>query len=424
MSDNSKSVPLKTMIGPKDYRTFAGPDWPSYEEILAGGTGTDPVIQAEVKDFVRMMEENYQAQTIHGDVLAIANQQRQRHVFFDKKYHAPHCQVPWNTMGVNAHGDVFICQSPSWVPRFVGNVLKSSSIYDVLNSDLALSIRQEILEGRYTYCNNRICSFFRHVPTDQYQSQGPEIAPAPLNKRPELYVNRIPSDIILDFDYTCNFRCPSCRTEVINNNRHHVIRAINDNIANRIKHMVIDEIKDHPVQIRWCGGEPFISDVYLDLLEYIVANKKSMITHVIQTNGSYLKKKSDLVLSLLPMISEFRVSFDAATADTYHRVRVNGRWDQLLENVRWLRQKIAETAPNCQLSADFVVQLDNYREIPEFVELCRELGIERINWQKMWNWGTWPQEEFDRNNIYNPSHPAYADLVEQFRKINQPMSLI
>jgi MoaA/NifB/PqqE/SkfB family radical SAM enzyme len=95
----------------------------------------------------------------------------------------------------------------------------------------------------------------------------------------------------------------------------------------------------------------------------------------------------------------------------------------LLSNVRWLRQRVDELAVDCTISADFVVQLTNYKEIPAFVELCQELGIEKINWQKMWNWGTWGQEEFLQHNIYRPEHPLYSELVEIFKKAGQPMSL-
>jgi sulfatase maturation enzyme AslB (radical SAM superfamily) len=414
---------MKHFISPADYRVFAGPDWPSYDAVVQGELGSDPGIQQEVTEFVRMMQENYAAQTLRGDAVAEANQQRQRQVFFDKQYQGQPCAVPWTTLGVNKNGDVFICSSPSWIPRFVGNVLQCDSIYDVLNSDTAQSIRQEILAGRYTYCNNRICNFFAGIPRTEYRTQGAEIQPQPVVTKPELLVKQIPRNIIFDFDYTCNFRCPSCRTELINNNRHHVIRPINDRIVAALKTLVIDEIQQQPVEIRWCGGEPFISDVYLDLLDYIVSSGKTNIQHVIQTNGSYLQKKADLVQALLPTVREMRVSFDAATASTYQQIRVNGQWDQLLDNVRWLRQQINDQGTTTTLSADFVVQRANYKEIPAFVELCRDLGIDHINWQKMWNWGTWSQPEFDHNNVYDVDHELYADLRAQFALAQQPMSL-
>ena len=117
------------------------------------------------------------------------------------------------------------------------------------------------------------------------------------------------------------------------------------------------------------------------------------------------------VKRLLPFIKELRISFDAATADTYHRVRVNGQWDQLLENTRWVIDQIQQNGFQTQVTADYVVQLDNYQEIPVFSQLCSDLGIKHINYQRMWNWNTWPIEELDRRNVYNEKHELYPDVV-------------
>ena len=71
------------------------------------------------------------------------------------------------------------------------------------------------------------------------------------------------------------------------------------------------------------------------------------------------------------------------------------------------------------VSAAFVVQLDNYKEIPQFVELCSTFNIKDIQLLKMWNWCTWTQKEFNEKNIYNPQHPLYADLSEIFAQAKQ-----
>ena len=413
---------LDKIIGPKDYRTFAGPDWPSYQDLVAGLPVANVHIQQEVAEFVQMMLQTYQETTQDGSVLAKHNQQRQSQIFFDKQLNHPgHCSVPWDTLGVNQNGDIFICSSPSWIPKFVSNLLQVNSIFDALNSETAQKIRQEILHGRYFYCNNRICNFFKNIDPADYQTQPKDTTPLPYQPAPEFQITQIPKNLIFDFDYTCNFQCPSCRTHLINNNKHHVIRPINDSIANRIKHMIIDMIQDQPVEIRWCGGEPFISEVYVDMLEYIAHSHQPNIKHIIQTNGSYLQKKSDLFQKLLPDLKELRVSFDAATDVTYHKIRVNGQWSTLLENVRWARETINAQACATKLSADFVVQADNYREIPAFVELCDSLGIDQIYFQKMWNWGTWPQQIFDAKNIYNTQHPDYAELVAVFEQARVPI---
>jgi sulfatase maturation enzyme AslB (radical SAM superfamily) len=407
---------LKKVISIRDYKTFAGPDWPTYDTIVAGGTSSNVAIQQEVDEFVAMMRQTYNEINISGDILAEQNQLRQQQVFYDKRYTATtHCQVPWNTLGVNNNGDVFLCSSPSWIPKFAGNILQSENIYEILNSVTAQQIRQEILAGRYYYCNNKICSFFGAIDPATYQSS-PQVNQPPLAFSSQAPVTAIPKYLIFDFDYTCNFKCPSCRTELINNNKHHVIRSINNRIVEKIKQLIIDQIDHQPVEIRWCGGEPFISEVYLDLFEYIIATKKTKIQHVIQTNGSYLRSKSQLVEKLMPTIKELRVSFDAATAETYQKIRTNGDWDLLISNVQWIINLIAQSNSQTKVTADFVVQQDNYKEIPAFVQLCDNLGIKHINFQKMWNWGTWPQQVFDHKNIYDPAHPLYNELADVFEK--------
>jgi molybdenum cofactor biosynthesis enzyme MoaA len=362
-------------------------------------------------------------QTEFGIAAAEQNQRNQKQVFFDKKYLPNQCRIPWNTMGINQQGEVYICRSPSWIPKFVGNILHAD-VFDVLNSPMAMSIRNEIKQGRYFYCNNKICHFFtwKARPQMVVQPVDPQDTVAlPVTDFDEsLTVNHIPQNLIFDFDYTCNFACPSCRTTVVNNNKHTVIRPINNNIVERIKHEIIDRI-DLPTEIRWCGGELFISEPYLDLFSYIGRKNNANIKHCIQTNGSYLKKKSDVLESLLPTVKELQISFDAATAETYHKIRVNGVWDNLIENTVWVSELIKEKNYPTMLTANFVVQLDNYKEIPEFVKLCNELKITNYRFEKMWNWGTWNQQEFDHKNIYNSQHPQHAELVEVFKSTKQYM---
>jgi MoaA/NifB/PqqE/SkfB family radical SAM enzyme len=231
-----------------------------------------------------------------------------------------------------------------------------------------------------------------------------------------LTLSAIPKNLIFDFDYTCNYICPSCRTELINTNKHHIVRPVNNQIVDSIKQLIIDEIEHQPITIRWCGGELFISEVYLELIEYIISTGKNNIKHIIQTNGSYLKSRKDFLDRVLPQIDQLRISFDAGTAETYRQVRVNGVWENLIENVKHVQAQIKCLGANTSVSADFVVQKLNYQEIPQFVQLCKELNI-RPTFQRMWNWGTWPLETFKKNNVWSTEHPEYQELLTIFKQI-------
>ena len=407
-------------IGEKDYRIFAGGSWPAYQNFQSGQKAQSPEIQAEIDLFVNMMKQTYQEINLSQDNLAVSNQQRQGQQFFDKQYRPNGCRVPWNTLGINARGHAFICSSPSWIPKFVGSILDDTDIWAVLNSETAQRIRQEIYHGRYYYCNNQICNFFAKVKSNDYKNNA-ETTDEPLLYTPqsEYQVFEIPKNLIFDFDYTCNFRCPSCRTETINNNKHHTIRSSNDQIVQRIKTEIIDRIGAQPVNIRWCGGEPFISEPYLELFEYISSVNKPNISYTIQTNGSYLQSKKHLLYKLLPFVRELRISFDAASRETYDKIRVGGNWDLLLDNVAWVKKYITDNKLPTKLKADFVVQKNNYQEIPAFERLIKQFGITDSSYQKMWNWGTWPENDFHQHNVYNRGHSEYPQLIKIFRNIGK-----
>lgn len=408
---------LKTIVNEKEYRQFKGADWPHYNDFISGSYFVSDQIKQELNDFIGIMEQQYQDITSTRTVeLSVSNQKRQKHIFFDKKYIGGQvCTIPWKTLGINSNGNIFICESPSWIPIFIGNILETDNIFDILNNDKAKKIRQEILANRYFYCNSDICGFFQHQDTSSYTSNYNEndTVALPLKDDDTLQIKDIPSQLIFDFDYSCNFKCPSCRTEYQNYNRHHIIRPLNEKISTKIKNLIIDKIKDQPTTIRWCGGEPFMSDVYIDLFEYIIQTKNKNIKNIIQTNGSLLITKQKLVEKLLPYTKDLRISFDAGTEETYQLTRVGGNWQNLIDNVKFVKKLIQENNLTTNIYADFVVQKNNYRDLPAFATLCKELGMQ-VNIQKMWNWGTWDSDTFDDMNVYNKNHPLYQDLVTQF----------
>ena len=165
-----------------------------------------------------------------------------------------------------------------------------------------------------------------------------------------------------------------------------------------------------------------MSDVYIELFNYIISTGKTNIQNIIQTNGSLFEAKKDLVQQLLPYVSDLRISFDAGCAETYALTRVGGDWNRLIENIKFVVKLIKEHKFKTRVSADYVVQKNNYKDLPKFVEICKELGIQVNITHKMWNWGTWDEETFDDMNAYHPDHPLYEDVKKYFRLANLPMA--
>ena len=273
----------------------------------------------------------------------------------------PRCDLPWKEIVVNQYGTTYNCASPAWLPKSIGSILDYDNIFDLLNSHEARAIRSEIDLGRYSYCNSNICMHLNLKKHKELYSNTPTaeqdlILLSTSQFTETSIIDQLPTDICFDFDYTCNFKCPSCRLDVINHNQGPMSK-INQQLVAKIKTMILDQYIDAPLQIRWAGGEPFVSHAYLELWEHIVKIGNKNIRNTIQTNGSYLKKRDQLLEKFIPYVDNIRVSFDAGTADTYNKIRLNGDWLTLIENCTYIRKLIDQSKESTTLSSDFVIQL-------------------------------------------------------------------
>jgi molybdenum cofactor biosynthesis enzyme MoaA len=339
------------------------------------------------------------------------------HIFFNKKVAETFlpCRNPWTKLVVNQFGLTYNCISPAWLPKSIGSLLDYDDFFDLLNSYEARAIRSEIDLKRYSYCNNKICGI---LSTDfaikQYDPDTTDTSLITEDRFTETSILRtLPNEICFDFDYTCNFKCPSCRTEMINHNQGPMVE-INEKLVDKIKKVILDRYIETkiPLDIRWAGGEPFLSHAYLELFDYIVYNQATNIKNIVQTNGSYLDRRKKLLKDFLPYIKEFRISFDAGTESSYNKIRINGNWDTLIKNSTYTKNLIISQNTNTDLISDFVIQLENFQEIPQYIDLVKSLGFDWINLNRLWSWGTWEDEEFKRLNVCDRDHPSYPKLIE------------
>jgi len=341
-----------------------------------------------------------------------------KQILFDKKIDKNiQCPSPKINLVVNQFGLTYICRSPAWLPKSIGSILDYDDFLELLNSYEARQIRSEIELGRYSFCNNKICTFLNKNNIEIIESNEPVVLLTEDQFTDNSIVTSLPTEICFDFDYTCNFKCPSCRLDIINHNGG-PMSEINNRMVEKIKKLIIDRYieTNSPLTIRWAGGEPFVSHAYLNLWEYI-ASKKTQIKHIIQTNGSYLKKKKNLLEKMLSNISELRISFDAGTKETYEKIRVNGVWEDLIENCKFIIDLVNKTGTTTKINSDFVVQFDNYQEIPIYIELTKSLGFDESNIGRMWNWNTWDPVTFSEKNVYDKNHPKYPILMKIINQV-------
>ncbi len=101
------------------------------------------------------------------------------------------------------------------------------------------------------------------------------------------------------------------------------------------------------------------------------------VTYEITTNGLMLGREP-LTGLLLDHCSVLTISFDGATAATYEKIRQGGKFEKATAAVRSFADAKAAAGHGPLLAAMTVLQKDNVDELPDWVRLMTDLGVETL----------------------------------------------
>jgi len=154
-------------------------------------------------------------------------------------------------------------------------------------------------------------------------------------------------------------------------------------------------------------GDPFGSPSYRSLLQKM--NEKDfprLHTIRLHTNGQLWDR---VMWESMPyaagLVRSAEISMDAATPATYAANRRGGDFSGLLRNLAFIRSL------NVPVKLSFVVQRNNYREMPAFVALARDFGCE-VYFSQLVNWGTFCAGEFAARAVHDARHAEHASFLE------------
>jgi len=117
------------------------------------------------------------------------------------------------------------------------------------------------------------------------------------------------------------------------------------------------------------GGEPFVREDFIDLLERLAADSR-LFSFAILTNGTLLTPKIIQTLSRLKP-GFVQVSIDGAR-ETHDRIRGVGRYEQAVEGLKLLVRGRIPT------HISFTAHRDNFQDFPRVARLGSELGVTRV----------------------------------------------
>jgi len=156
----------------------------------------------------------------------------------------------------------------------------------------------------------------------------------------------------------CNFRCPYCR------------RVGGRDLPYEDAIHVVDLWATQGLKaIRFSGGEPTLYEKIVDLIKH--TKDRGIERIAISTNGSATK---DLYQKLIDAgVNDFSVSLDACCASTGDTMAggIKGSWNTVVENIRWLSQKVYVTV-------GIVLTEENESSVNDTINFAHSLGVADI----------------------------------------------
>jgi wyosine [tRNA(Phe)-imidazoG37] synthetase (radical SAM superfamily) len=310
------------------------------------------------------------------------------------------CQLPFHRLDIlTGFRSATLCCS-SYLPASIGDLAVSGNT-DVWMSDTAQRIRESILDGSFAYCNKITCPAISSRTLPQRKPETVEAALASLERGPT-WLN-------LSYDVTCNLSCPSCRTE-----RRHADAASQRFFSFMVQERLLPLLANVRHLEVTGSGDPFASRSMFQLLRAINADMRELQTVQIMTNAQLFSPK---VWEAIPGVhgrAHFYVSADATQPETYAKLRRGGSFQRLLTNLAYIAE-LHRTRQAKGFTLAFVVQRENFRQMPDFVRMAKDLGCSTVYFARLTNWGTFTPEKYQRQCVWLPTHEEHAAFLEVMR---------
>lgn len=317
-------------------------------------------------------------------------------IFPTKSLQGKYCLSPFIMIEVGLSGEVRLCGCADWMPTIVGNLFEQT-LQEILSSDLAISIRQSIIDGSYQYCNERKCGIILNNQLNTADTLPPNVS-SMINDATQW---NMPYEIHISGDITCNLSCPSCRPFVIkpSDDQHAKQQELGKKLAlNLFANPTATRINI----MASTSGEIFASPLLLEFISNINQEQFPNVYLSVQTNGLLAPERWHRLGGMQHRVPKTTMTLDAAQPDTYEKVRRGGRWSDAIAAMKFFQ---LQRHQDMQFHVRMVVQESNWREILEFYDLAKSFDADIVEYVRLTDWKSWSPEDFQYNDVFGSHHP-------------------
>jgi radical SAM protein with 4Fe4S-binding SPASM domain len=187
----------------------------------------------------------------------------------------------------------------------------------------------------------------------------------------------MPRHLIIEITSYCNLKCRMCPKT------HHAVNTPEDRVMAWDVFQRLVPLFPHieSLDLNGVWGEAFLHpDLYVRMLEVIKSHGTGVYT---MSNGTLLTES--LARRLVELdLNRLVVSIDAATAETYARIRPPGRFSKIVDGLRAVKAWKARLGrPHPQVDLAFLGMRTNIAELPDVVRLAHAMGAAQVFLQAM-----------------------------------------
>jgi len=320
------------------------------------------------------------------------------------------CEIPFDNFTINEDGNTSVCCSYFMPGIKLGSVLEPNvGLQDVYNGKAAQALRQTVLDGSFRYCDLVKCPKISGgtLPLKR-EARGKNVQRGAVGGE---LIFEGPRRFAISFDLSCNLTCPSCRAHMITEKP-----ELQRQKTEIIESMVMPLLRNVEILHLNSAGELFVSRPLRRLLSLLNRSDFPDLKLTMISNGTLFNRKEwEKFPGIHDMVARIRISTDAATKPTFEKLRRGGRWENFVDNVRFLSSLAADGVIG-ELAFSMTYQVDNFREMPAFVDMCRSFYPGAlVIFEKLEDRRTYSAEEFRAKAVHHSSHPLHDEFLAILR---------
>ena len=176
----------------------------------------------------------------------------------------------------------------------------------------------------------------------------------------------LPFKLKMECSSICNLRCKMCPLSVGLKRKQGVLKFEN------FKY-VFDQV--NPAYLNLTGiGEPFMNPDLFKIVKY-AKQRNTMVK--LDSNGTLLNKENiDKILD--SKIDILSTSIDGTDKKSYEKIRVGSNFDLIKKNIKALTAERNRRKSKTEVHMFFILQEDNIKNLPNFIRLAEELGVDYL----------------------------------------------